>query len=187
MLLMAPWPWYITGPIIAFTMATLLLIGKRFGLSSNLRTMCTLAGADKVSDYFRFDWKSQSWNLIFVAGTLAGGALASFVLLDAGPVAIHPDTVAALQDMGISDAGEAFAPSLLFGEAAWSHPLSWFTLLVGGMMVGFGARWANGCTSGHAISGLSSLQWPSLIAVIGFFIGGLLVSQLLLPLLIPAL
>lgn len=187
MLLMAPLPWFITGPIIACVMASLLLIGRRFGLSSNLRTMCTIAGAGKVSDYFRFDWKEQRWNLVFVAGTIVGGAISSFGLMDAGAVAIQPETAAALQDLGISDAGSAFAPALLYGPEAWSNPLVLITLLLGGMLVGFGARWANGCTSGHAISGLSSLQWPSLIAVIGFFIGGLAVSHFLLPFLLPAL
>jgi uncharacterized membrane protein YedE/YeeE len=57
-------------------------------------------------------------------------------------------------------------------------------LLFGGFLVGFGARWAGGCTSGHAISGLSNLQLPSLIAVIGFFIGGLIMSWLILPLML---
>lgn len=49
--------------------------------------------------------------------------------------------------------------------------------------MGFGARWAGGCTSGHAISGLSNLQLPSLVAVLGFFAGGLLMTHLLFPLL----
>ena len=39
---------------------------------------------------------------------------------------------------------------------------------VGGFLIGFGTRWAGGCTSGHAISGLANLQLPSLVAVIGF-------------------
>jgi len=185
MLALSPWPWYIAGPIIAMTMATLLLIGKRFGLSSNLRTMCTIAGADRFSDYFKFDWRAQRWNLVFIGGTVVGGAIARCGLLAPGPVEISPDTVATLKSMGVTDAGSAFAPASLFGPEAWSHPLAIITLLVGGMLVGFGTRWANGCTSGHAISGMSSLQWPSLIAVIGFFIGGLTVSHFVLPALLP--
>lgn len=182
-----PWPWYITGPLITMTMATLLLIGRRFGISSNLRTLCAIAGADKLSDYFHFDWKAQRWNLLFVLGTLAGGAFAHVVLLTHDPVALNPTTEAALKASGIADAGTAFSPQVLFGAEAWSHPLSLVTLLVGGLFVGFGTRWANGCTSGHAISGLSSLQWTSLIAVIGFFIGGLTVTHFLLPELLPLL
>ena len=182
-----PWPWYITGPLITVTMATLLLIGRRFGISSNLRTLCTIGGADKIADYFAFDWKSQRWNLLFVFGTLAGGTVARFLLLKNDPVVLNPTTEAALQGLGISDAGQAFAPGVLFGPDAWSHPLSMVALLVGGLLVGFGTRWANGCTSGHAISGLSSLQWTSLIAVIGFFIGGLAMTHFVLPQLLPLL
>ena len=57
-------------------------------------------------------------------------------------------------------------------------------VLGGGFLVGFGARWAGGCTSGHAISGLADLQVPSLVAVVGFFVGGLAVTHLVLPLLL---
>ncbi len=184
---LSPWPWYVAGPAITFVMAALLLTGKRLGLSSNLRTMCSIAGAGKLADYFRFDWKSQTWNLVFVAGTVLGGAVARFLLLAPGPAALGPDTVSQLQAMGIEDAGTAFNPVLLFGTDVWSHPLTILLLLFGGMLVGFGTRWANGCTSGHAISGLSSLQWPSLIAVVGFFIGGLTITHFVLPLILPLL
>ncbi|MGB0172143.1 MAG: YeeE/YedE family protein, partial [Flavobacteriales bacterium] len=157
------------------------------GMSSNLRTMCTVAGAGTLAEYFRFDWRTQRWNLVFVLGTVCGGAIARFVLLAPDPVALNPATVASLRAQGITDAGSAFAPAALFGPEAWSNPLAVLTLLLGGLLVGFGTRWANGCTSGHAISGLSSLQWPSLIAVIGFFIGGLTVTHLVLPHLLPIL
>jgi uncharacterized membrane protein YedE/YeeE len=182
-----PWPWFVTGPVISIVMVTLLLIGKRFGLSSNLRTLCSVAGAGKFAEYFRFDWRSQTWNLVFVAGTIAGGAIAKGLMLKPEGVALNPETANALKAMGIEDAGTAYAPSLLFGADAWNHPLSLLLLVVGGVLVGFGTRWANGCTSGHAISGLSSLQWPSLIAVVGFFTGGLFVSYFILPTLLPLL
>jgi uncharacterized membrane protein YedE/YeeE len=52
-------------------------------------------------------------------------------------------------------------------------------LLVGGVLIGFGTRYAGGCTSGH-VSGLSNLQIPSLKAVIGFF-GGLIMSYFYSP------
>lgn len=187
MMQLSPWPWYVVGPLIVLTMAALLLSGRRFGMSSNLRTMCTVAGAGTLAEYFRFDWRTQRWNLVFVLGTVCGGAIARFVLLAPDPVALNPATVASLLAQGITDAGSAFAPAALFGPEAWSNPLAVLTLLLGGLLVGFGTRWANGCTSGHAISGLSSLQWPSLIAVIGFFIGGLTVTHLVLPHLLPIL
>lgn len=179
-----PWPWFVTGPVISVVMATLLLIGRRFGLSSNLRTLCSAAGAGKCAEYFQFDWKAQTWNLVFVGGTIAGGAIAKGLLLKPEGVALNPKTADALRAMGITDAGEAYAPSQLFGPDAWNHPWAIAMLVGGGILVGFGTRWANGCTSGHAISGLSSLQWPSLIAAIGFFTGGLFVSYLILPFLL---
>ena len=184
---MNPWPWYITGPLISAVMIALLLAGRRFGISSNLRTMCSMAGAGRVSEYFQFDWKSQRWNLVFVAGTIAGGALARYVMLAPGPVQIHEDTIRTLKERGVEDAGAAFNPAFLFGQDMWSNPSALAMMLVGGAFIGFGTRWANGCTSGHAISGLSSLQWPSLIAVVGFFIGGLVISHMVLPVLIPLL
>ena len=54
-------------------------------------------------------------------------------------------------------------------------------LIGGGFLVGFGTAWAGGCTSGHAISGLANFQLPSLVAVLGFFAGGLVGTWLLLP------
>lgn len=182
-----PWPWFIVGPIIAGVMSALLLIGKRFGLSSNLRTMCTIAGADRFSDYFRLDWRSQKWNLVFVLGTITGGAVARFLLLKPGTAGISPVTIDRLQSLGIEDAGKAFNPDALFGPETWSNPWALAVLLVGGVLVGFGTRWANGCTSGHAISGLSSFQWPSVIAAFGFFLGGYIASHFFLPALLPLL
>jgi len=187
MLNLSPWPWYVVGPLIAITMASLLLIGKRFGLSSNLQTLCTIAGASRLSEYFTLDWTDRSWNLVFVAGTIAGGAVARYLLLGDHAVALNPATVEGLQSMGIADAGSAFAPAALFSAQAWTNPVAISMLLMGGILVGLGTRWANGCTSGHAISGLSAMQWPSLIAVIGFFIGGLAVSHFVLPSLITLL
>ena len=170
MLHLSPWPWYVVGPLIVITMANLLLVGTRFGLSSNIQTLCASAGANRLAEYFEIDWLSRSWNLVFVAGTIAGGAVARYLLLGDHAVALNPTTVESLQSMGITDAGAAFAPAALFSSKAWTHPVAIAMLLVGGMLVGLGTRWANGCTSGHAISGLSAMQWPSLLGIIGFFI-----------------
>jgi uncharacterized membrane protein YedE/YeeE len=54
-------------------------------------------------------------------------------------------------------------------------------IVVGGFLVGFGTRYAGGCTSGHAIMGLSNLQWPSLVATISFMVGGFIMANLILP------
>lgn len=175
-----PWPWYVSGPLIALTMFVLLFVGKQFGMSSNLRTACSIGGAGKVSKFFRFDWKSQRWNLIVVAGAIIGGFLSNQYLSD-NTVEINPDVAEKLETYGINSAGDAYLPTELFGMEQLSNPKVLAILLIGGFFVGFGARYAGGCTSGHAISGLSNLQLPSLIAVIGFFIGGLVMIHFLYP------
>lgn len=177
-----PWPWYVAGPLIALTMFILLFAGKQFGMSSNLRTMCSIGGAGKVSNFFRLDWKAERWNLMVVVGAVIGGFIASQYLSE-NTVQINPVVAEKLsQDYGIDSAGEAYLPPELFASQQLTDPFVLTVLILGGFMVGFGARYAGGCTSGHAISGLSNLQLPSLIAVIGFFIGGLVMINLLFPL-----
>jgi uncharacterized membrane protein YedE/YeeE len=176
-----PWPWYIGGPMIALIMFLLLYFGKNFGMSSNLRTFCTICGAGKSNEFFNFDWKTQQWNLMVSAGAIIGGALAAHFLSTDSSVAIHPDTITKLQDLNINSAGVSYLPDELFNMQALMQPKVLLILSIGGFLVGFGARYAGGCTSGHAISGLSNLQLVSLYAVIGFFIGGLFMNHLLLP------
>lgn len=179
--ILQPWPWYIGGPLIALTMALLILLGKRFGMSSNLRTLCTMVGGHKAAEFFRFDWKAQRWNLFVALGVLIGGFIGQHFLTESNTVAIHENTVEKLNAFGFESAGKAYMPDELFGDGAWSDPKVLAILIIGGFLVGFGARYAGGCTSGHAISGLSNLQLPSLIAVIGFFVGGLVMVHLLFP------
>lgn len=179
--LLQPWPWYISGPLIALIMFLLIFTGKQFGMSSNLRTMCSILGAGKASDFFRFNWKAQRWNLAVVVGAVIGGFIAANFLTVDPAVDIAPETVVALEELGFKSAGEAYLPIRLFGTEALTDPKSVFLLLIGGILIGFGSRYAGGCTSGHAISGLSNLQFPSLIAVVGFFIGGLIMIHLLFP------
>lgn len=180
--ILAPWPWYVSGPLIALIMALLILVGKRFGMSSNLRTLCSIGGAGKFAAFFKFNWKTQRWNLIVALGAVIGGYLAINFLSTDTAVAISENTVTTLKDLGIHDGGKAYMPSFLFGTEAFSNYKTLGLLLVGGFLVGFGARYAGGCTSGHAISGLSNLQVPSLIAVLGFFAGGLLMVHFIFPL-----
>lgn len=179
-----PWPWYFSGPMIALVMFLLLWTGKSFGMSSNLRTFCAALGAGKKVSFFAFDWKAQRWNLMVALGAVVGGFIAANYLSVSTAVAISENTVAQLQQLGIQDAGQAYMPQALFDSNAISNPKSLLILTLGGFFVGFGARYAGGCTSGHAISGLSNFQLPSLIAVIGFFIGGLFVNHFLLPFLL---
>ena len=181
-MLYQPWPWYIAGPLIALVMSVLILMGKRFGMSSNLETFCTIGGAGKFTDYFKVDIKSKRWNLLVVLGSVIGGFLGAHVLSPNPAVQISEKTVAKLNGLGFESAGTAYLPTELFSLEALTHPTVWVLLLVAGFLVGFGTRYAGGCTSGHAISGLSNLQRPSLIAVIGFFIGGLIMVHLIFPL-----
>ena len=177
-----PWPWYVSGPLIALVMFLLLMVGKTFGMSSNLRTLCTICGAGNTSGFFKFDWKTQKWNLVVILGAIIGGYIGVHFLSSDLIVAIHPDTVTDLKALGFQSAGSAYLPSKLFEISALTNIKSLLILSIGGLLVGFGARYAGGCTSGHAISGLSNLQLPSLIAVIGFFIGGLTMIHLIFPL-----
>ncbi len=176
-----PWPWYVSGPLIALTMFALLLIGKNFGMSSNLRTLCTMCGAGKTCDFFCFDWKMQRWNLLVMIGAILGGFLGSHYLSENQTPDLNPKTIESLHQIGFESAGTAYVPTELFGNQVFSEPKTLAILLIGGLLVGFGARYAGGCTSGHSISGISNLQLPSLIATIGFFIGGLIMVHLFFP------
>ena len=177
------WPWYVAGPLIALIMFLLLKMGKKFGMSSNLRTLCTIGGAGRFSDFFKFDWKASKWNLWIVAGVITGGFIA-FNFLTPNAPQIHNDVVVQLQELGINSTNNAFLPTKLFSLDSLLTLKGFAILLIGGFLVGFGARYAGGCTSGHAISGLSNFQLPSLIAVIGFFVGGLIVNHFILPILL---
>ncbi|AJH16516.1 YeeE/YedE family protein [Myroides profundi] len=177
-----PWPWYVGGLFIATTLILLLLMGKSFGFSSNLRTMCSMMGAGKSCDFFCFNWKAQTWNLLFLVGTILGGFIAHhFLSVEPAAIPLADQTIEKLHTLGIESAGKAYIPTELFSNEVFGSIKSIGLLLLAGFFVGFGSRYAGGCTSGHAISGLSNLQLPSLIAVIGFFIGGLIMVHLLFP------
>jgi len=180
--ILRPWPWYVSGPLIALVMALLVLFGKTFGMSSNLRTLCSIGGAGKYADFFKFDWKAQKWNLTVVLGAIIGGFIAVQFLSDGSAIHLSSETIADLNELGFQNVGKTLLPAEIYD---WEQILTlkgMSILLIAGFLVGFGTRYAGGCTSGHAITGLSNLQLPSLIAVIGFFIGGLLMTHFLLPL-----
>lgn len=178
-LIYGPWPWYTSGILIAFVMFLLLMNGKYFGVSSNLRTLCTICGAGNKIDFFKFDWKTQKWNLFMIAGAAIGGFIATNFLSTDANIALNPKTLETLEALGFQNAGAHYLPTELF---RFDSIKSILLLALGGLFIGFGTRYAGGCTSGHAISGLSNLQLPSLIAVFGFFVGGLAMIHLLFPL-----
>ena len=175
-----PWPWYVAGPAIGLFVPALLVIGNAlFGVSSSLRHMCAAIAPGKI-EYFRYDWKKTGlWNLLFVLGILVGGFLAAHSV-GVENVAISAATRHDLAKLGIHDFS-GLAPRELFHWSALLTLRGFVLVIVGGFLVGFGTAYAGGCTSGHAISGLADLQLPSLIAVIGFFLGGLFATHFILP------
>lgn len=175
-----PWPWYIAGPLVGLTVPILLLIGnKTFGISSSLRHVCAACLPANIP-FFKYDWKKEVWNLFFVTGIFFGGMIAAFLLSNPGPVVVNPALTAELSSYGINDFS-GLVPVQIFN---WSNLLTlkgFIMIVIGGFTVGFGTRYAGGCTSGHAIMGLSTLQWPSLVATCCFMIGGIIMANLILP------
>jgi len=176
-----PWPWYVAGPIIAATMAMLLFLGDNFGVSANLRTICSIVGAGKNCEFFAFDWKAQTWNLVFAIGMMIGGFISHEYLSPSAEVNISEETRLELLSMGIEQPGSSLAPLSVFSWESLLTIRGFIIVVIGGFFVGFGTRYAGGCTSGHAISGLSDLQPASAVAVVGFFLGGLIMTYFILP------
>ncbi len=181
-ILFQTWPWYVSGFLIGMVMLSLIYFGKTFGMSTNLRSLCAMTGLGKKVEFFDFDWKSQRWNLLLVLGAMFGGFVAVHFMSDVSNVAINPKTIAQLAQLGIDAPNGKLLPDALFANDIFQSPKMILILIIGGIFIVFGTRYASGCTSGHAIYGLSSLQIPSLKAVIGFFIGGLIMAHFILPL-----
>lgn len=178
--LLKPWPWYVSGPLIGLTVPLLLILGnKTFGISSSLRHICAACFPTNVS-FFKYNWKKEIWNLFFVTGVLIGGALATNFLVDHSPIILNQDLVQDLSKYGITDFSTLF-PAQIFNWDTLFTLKGFILLAFGGFLVGFGTRYAGGCTSGHAIMGLSNLQWPSLVAVCCFMLGGILTANFILP------
>lgn len=175
-----PWPWYIAGPLIGLTVPALLIIGnKSFGISSSLRHICASCMPANIP-FFKYDWKKEVWNLFFVFGIFLGGVIAINLLSNPNPIEVNPKLAQELAGYGITNFNNLVPEDIINWQSLFT--LKGFLLMVvGGFLVGFGTRYAGGCTSGHAIMGLSNLQLPSLIATISFMIGGFLMANLVLP------
>jgi uncharacterized membrane protein YedE/YeeE len=175
-----PWAWYVAGPLIGLTVPALLIIGnKSFGISSSLRHICASCMPSNIP-FFKYDWKKEVWNLFFVFGIFLGGAIAINLLSNPNPIEVNPKLAQELAGYGITNFNNLVPEDIINWQSLFT--LKGFLLMVvGGFLVGFGTRYAGGCTSGHAIMGLSNLQLPSLIATISFMIGGFLMANLVLP------
>lgn len=181
-LVVEPWPWWFSGLMITFIMYLHLYFGKSFGMSSNLRTMCAIGGG-RFSDFFKFDWKAQIWNLVVAGGAMIGGFIFVTFINPNPTVDLSPETIASLKEININVTlgNVSHFPEEIFNWSSLFTIRGLFFIVISGLLVGFGTRYAGGCTSGHAISGLSNLQVPSLIAVVGFFAGGLVMVNFILP------
>jgi len=179
--ILQPWPWYVAGPLIALCMYLMFYFGKKFGVSSNLETLCSIAGAGKLVDFFKLDWRKNKWNLAFVAGLIIGGFVANQWLTPDQSIALNPKTVENLSEIGIANAGTSYLPDEIYSLDALFTVKGFLILIGAGLLVGFGSRYAGGCTSGHGIVGLSMMATESYIAVAGFFIGGLIMTWLIIP------
>ena len=174
-----PWHWSVSGLALTLIVFLLTWMGRKFGISSSFEAMCTLGGAGRKISYFNVDLAGKGWLLFLVIGTILGGVIAGEFLASPAAVGISDSTIAFLEERGMSypasdSSGRGFMPTSIFN---WTNTAGIIAALAGGFLVGFGARYGRGCTSGHAITGMAHLQLPSLLTVIGFFIGGLICME----------
>jgi len=175
-----PWPWYVAGAIIGLTVPALLLLGnKHLGISSSLRHVCAACFPANIS-FFKYDWKREIWNLFFVGGVLLGGVVATQFLTNPNSIVIAENTVTDLEVLNVKVDGNLMPVSIFSFENLFTlQGLLFF--VAGGFMVGFGTRYAGGCTSGHTIMGISNLQWVSVVASCFFMAGGFVMVHFLFP------
>ncbi|MCY7422249.1 MAG: YeeE/YedE family protein [Chitinophagaceae bacterium] len=179
-LLKQPWSWYVAGILIGLIVPALLILGNRhFGISANLRHVCAACFPANI-DFFKYDWKKEIWNFFFVGGIFIGAVIAATWLKDPSPAVVNPKLAADLVNAGITDYSN-MVPLQLFSFESLLTLRGLIMMIGGGFLVGFGTRYAGGCTSGHSIMGLSNLQVPSLIATISFMVGGIIMSNFFLP------
>lgn len=179
-----PWPWYVAGPLIGLTVPLLLILGnKSFGISASMRHLCAACLPAGIS-FFKYDWKKEVWNLVFVVGVILGGVISSSFLTTTDAMVIHPDLQAELITYGITEVSSSLAPDQLFDWKMIFSVKGFIVMVVGGFLVGFGSRYAGGCTSGHSIMGLSNLQVSSLLATCCFMVGGIIMANFILPLIL---
>lgn len=178
-----PWPWYVAGPLIGLTVPALLILGnKNFGISSSLRHICASCMPANIP-FFKYNWRKEVWNLFFVFGIFVGGIITAMFFTNPNPIEVHPNLAKELASYGITDFRNLVPSELMNWESLFT--LRGLVMMVGGgFLVGFGTRYAGGCTSGHSIMGLANLQLPSLIATISFMVGGFLMANVLLPIIL---
>ncbi|OGS71785.1 MAG: hypothetical protein A3G95_04905 [Flavobacteria bacterium RIFCSPLOWO2_12_FULL_31_7] len=180
-LIKQPWHWAVAGTLIGLIIPLLLLVGnKKLGVSSSMRHLCAICIPKNIS-FFKYDWKKEIWNIFFVIGIFLGGFIANQFLSNPNEIELAQNTKVALAQFGITDYSELM-PSQIFSLENIFTLRGFFFFVVGGFLVGFGSRYAGGCTSGHSIYGLATFQKPSLLATCCFMIGGFFTTNIVLPL-----
>ena len=179
-LIKQPWPWYIAGPIIGLTIPLLLLLGnKSFGISNSLIHICA-AVIPRNIPFFHYDWKKEQWIFFFAGGIILGAFIATNFISTGADIDLNPETISDLKALGVTNFS-GMLPADIFNFSSILGLKGFFFIVLGGFFVGFGTRYAGWCTSGHAIMGLSNLQWPSLVATLCFMLGGFFMTHLIFP------
>lgn len=179
-LLKQPWHWSVAGAIIGLGVPLLYLLGnKPFGISSSFRHLCA-ACLPSNAPYFQYDWKKETWNIFLIVGIVIGAALAATFLSNGQPIQLAQATQAQLSALNVTDF-QGLVPTDIFNLDSVLTPRGFIMIVVGGFLVGFGTRYAGGCTSGHAITGISNFQVSSIVATVCFMVGGFIMTHLLLP------
>lgn len=162
---LARWsPWLVGVGIGVLVWLGFLLSDRGIGCSTAYvrvgRFLETLIRGEKVKDreYFRKFVPRIEWELMLVLGVVVG-SFSSAILSGQFEVELVPHMW-----------------SNAFGR---SEIVRWFFALLGGALIGFGARLAGGCTSGHGISGSSQLAISSWLAFTIFFVGGIITALFL--------
>lgn len=178
--ILQPWPWYVAGPLLGLMVPILLILGnKAFGISSSMRHMCAAVIPSNI-EYFKYDWKKEKWNLYFAGGALIGAFIAARLLSNDAPMIVNEELQTSLSQYGIAVSNTQW-PQEIFNWSSLFTIRGFIMMVIGGFLVGFGTRYAGGCTSGHSIMGISTLQWTSVVATICFMAGGFLVTHFVLP------
>jgi uncharacterized protein len=176
-----PWPWYVSGPLIGLFVPVLLLLGnKQLGLTGSLRAMCAAVLPGRV-DFFRYDWRrSGLWNVALAAGILVGAVLAVTVLGGNETPRLSSQARDSVAMLGLSPP-LGLVPGQLFSWQSLFSLRGAVCMIGGGFLVGFGSAYGGGCTSGHGVLGLATMQVASVIALVGIFAGGVITTFLVIP------
>lgn len=157
-------PWYIAGPLIGLIVPALLFLRqKQFGISSSFSFI--LSQVLPKNDYFKSAKRKSNWQFHFALGIIISAVVSSYFLLP--------------KDLVIENLASEGA---YLKEQIYSID-NIYLFLIGGLLIGFGARYADGCTAGNCIMGVSQFSISSIIATISFFIAGVVTAQFINPLL----